>query len=389
MAELVVAGPPTAPPPMTFRERLAQFRIIEEKRCELIEELLDKLEKTEARLAQTELDLGSEQNVRRTLQAEIAETTRTMQSQIDEAKAKEEALVQQQAKRPFVLVLIDADADGFLFQDKYITRKAQGGESLADELNLRIREYLRELFEDADSLDIVVRVYANLEGMANYLVRLEKVRNLGQLRAFSTGFCGRITSFDWIDTGVGKEGGAGRKVRENLSFFALNTHLRHAIVACSPVDLPASLLTNIPLEKLTLIESLPLPQSLTSLPIKTAKFHSLFPPPPAPKAVKPPRERSRNDRGHSESDIRRGDREMRRGDERGGGPQLQLMEQEHDGGGSTWLVIQPERSKSQAVDRRGDRRRAPSEDDSSSLSISIGPDNTVSVDSGRRRRIMG
>jgi hypothetical protein len=58
-----------------------------------------------------------------------------------------------------------------------------------------------------------VRVYANLEGMANYLVRLDKVRNLGQLRAFSTGFCGRITSFDWIDTGVGKEGGAGRKVR--------------------------------------------------------------------------------------------------------------------------------------------------------------------------------
>lgn len=72
---------------------------------------------------------------------------------------------------------------------------------------------MRELYEDADSLDIIVRIYANLEGMANYLVRLEKVRNLGQLRAFSTGFCGRITSFDWIDTGVGKEGGAGRKVR--------------------------------------------------------------------------------------------------------------------------------------------------------------------------------
>lgn len=109
-------------------------------------------------------------------------------------------------------------------------------------------------------------------------------------------------------------------------------------------------------------------------------------------------ERSRSDRGHSEADIRRGDRdrdrdrdrEIRRRDDRGGGgPQLQLMEQEHDGGGSTWLVIQPERSKSQVIDRRGDRRRAPSEDDSSSLSISIGPDNTVSVDSGRRRRIMG
>ncbi|KAF1835100.1 hypothetical protein BDW02DRAFT_647157 [Decorospora gaudefroyi] len=393
MSELVVAAPP-APPPMTYRERLAQFRILEEKRCELIEEILDKLEKTEARLKQTELDLNSEQNVRRTLQAEVAEVTRTMQEQVGEAKAKEEALVQQQSRRPFVLVLIDADAEGFLFQDKYITRKAQGGEALADELLVRTREYLRPQYEDADSLDIIVRVYANLEGMANYLVRLDKVRNLGQLRAFSTGFCGRISSFDWIDTGVGKEGGAGRKVRENLSFYTSNTHLRHVIVACSPVDLPASLLTTIPLDKLTLIESLPLPTSLTTLPLKTTKFPSLFVPPPPAKVQKPTRERERgrNDRGLSESDLRRGERDRDR-DTRGGGggagPQLQLMQQEDDSGGSTWLVIQPERSKSQAVGRDRERRRAGSEDDSSSLSISIGPDNTVSVDSGRRRRLMG
>ena len=97
-----------------------------------------------------------------------------------------------------------------------MTRKAQGGEALADELLIRTREYLRPQFEDADSLDIIVRVYANLEGMANHLVRLDKIRNLGQLRAFSTGFSGRISSFDWIDTGVAKEGGSGRKVRGDL-----------------------------------------------------------------------------------------------------------------------------------------------------------------------------
>jgi hypothetical protein len=105
------------------------------------------------------------------------------------------------------------DTNDFQFQDKYLTKKAQGGEALADELMLRIREYLRPQFEDADGIDVIVRVYSNLEGMANYLVKLDKVRNLGQLRAFSTGFCGRVSSFDWIDTGVGKEGGAGRKVR--------------------------------------------------------------------------------------------------------------------------------------------------------------------------------
>ncbi|PSN64190.1 hypothetical protein BS50DRAFT_99889 [Corynespora cassiicola Philippines] len=296
----------------------------------------------------------SEQNVRRTLQAEVVDT-----------KERESALAQKQARRPFALVLIDADADGFLFQDKYLTRKAQGGESLADELLIRVREYLRTDFEDADSLDIVVRIYANLEGMANFLVRQDKVRNLGQLRAFSTGFCGRISSFDWIDVGVSKEGNSGRKVRENLSFYTSNSHLRHVIVGCSPVDLPSSLLATLPLEKITLVESFPLPEAITSLPIKIAKFPSLFMPLPSPKS---PRPRGRN--GH------------------GSGHQLQLMQQEDPDGGSTWLVIQPERSKSQAP---GPRRRGGSEDGttSSNLSISIGPDNTVSVDSGRRRRIMG
>jgi hypothetical protein len=88
---------------------------------------------------------------------------------------------------------------------------------------VRTREYLRPQFEDADALDIIVRVYSNLEGMANYLVRLDKVRNLGQLRAFSTGFCGRISSFDWVDTGVGKEGSSGRKVRGKLITPSIHT----------------------------------------------------------------------------------------------------------------------------------------------------------------------
>jgi hypothetical protein len=61
------------------------------------------------------------------------------------------------------------------------------------------------------------------------------------------------------------------------------------------------------------------------------------------------------------------------------------MQQEGADGGATWLVIQPERSKSQGAALR---RRGESEDGDSKLSISFGPDNTVSVDSGRRRRIM-
>lgn len=52
-----------------------------------VQELLDKLEKAEAKLAQTELDLTSEQNVRRTLQAEVVE-----------AKERESAMAQRQVR---------------------------------------------------------------------------------------------------------------------------------------------------------------------------------------------------------------------------------------------------------------------------------------------------
>lgn len=148
---------------------------------------------------------------------------------------------------------------------------------------------------------------------------------------------------------------------ENLAFYTANSHLRHVIVGCSPVDLPAGLLSTLPLDKVTLIESIPLPSALTTLPLKVTKYTTLFPPPPAP-SVKSPKPAGRN------------------------GPQLQLMQQEDESGGQTWLVIQPERSDSRG--HGSSRRRGKSEDEASNISISIGPDNSLSVDSGHRRRIM-
>jgi hypothetical protein len=152
---------------------------------------------------------------------------------------------------------------------------------------------------------------------------------------------------------------------ENLSFYTSNSHLRHVIVACSPVDLPAALLSTLPLDKVTLVESYPLPPAITALPLKITRFATIFVPPPP---LKSPKASSRG---------------------RNNGPQLQLMQQEDDGGGATWLVIQPDGSNSRSKSQGGAlRRKGNSDDDTSSLSISIGPDNTVSVDSGRRRRMM-
>ncbi|KAF2809452.1 uncharacterized protein BDZ99DRAFT_463249 [Mytilinidion resinicola] len=331
--------------PDSYRGRLAQYRILEESRHALIEELLDKLEKTEAKLQQTELDLQSEQNVRRRLQSEVVESTE-----------REAALVERTSRRPYAMVLIEADPDGFMFLDKYTTKGTKGGEALADELSARLQEYFRPLYDDADKLDLLVRVYANLEGMANAMVREGKVRNLGQLRAFATGFCARVPGFDWIDVGVGKEGGAGRKIRENLTLSTSHLQCRHLILATTPGSVPATFFASLSSTPLTLLDHpsfkpLALPNPTTILP-------SIFlaPPPPRP---------SRNGR-----------------------PQLQLASKEEGRDGSTWLVIRPERSKSQGARSRS-RRGGGSDDEDSALSISIGPDNTVSVGrdgpNGRKR----
>jgi len=85
------------------------------------------LEKAEAKLQQTELDLQNERDARRRLQQDVFEM-----------KEREST----SGRRPFAVVLIDADADGYIFQDRFITKAMKGGEHAADELLARAREYL-------------------------------------------------------------------------------------------------------------------------------------------------------------------------------------------------------------------------------------------------------
>lgn len=56
-----------------FRTRLIDLRAIETKRTDLMEELLHRLEKAEAKLQQTELDLQNERDARRRLQQDVFE----------------------------------------------------------------------------------------------------------------------------------------------------------------------------------------------------------------------------------------------------------------------------------------------------------------------------
>jgi hypothetical protein len=149
-------------------------------------------------------------------------------------------------------------------------------------------------------------------------------------------------------------------VLENLTLSTAHLQCRHLILATTPASVPATFFASLPPIPLTLVDHpsfkpLALPNPTTTLP-------SIFLAPPVPRS-------SRNGR-----------------------PQLQLTSKEDGSNGSTWLVIRPERSKSQGAGSRHGRGGG-SGDEDSALSISIGPDNTVSVgregSGGGRRRILG
>jgi hypothetical protein len=93
--------------------------------CQPRQELLHKLEKVEAKLQQTELDLQNEQDARRRLQQDILEI-KGRESSLVKAESYEfvgEAADRTKGRRPFAVVLVDADADGYVVSipDGYTT----------------------------------------------------------------------------------------------------------------------------------------------------------------------------------------------------------------------------------------------------------------------------
>ncbi|KAJ9130108.1 hypothetical protein NKR23_g12349 [Pleurostoma richardsiae] len=153
-------------------------------------ELIDELDEVRAKLHQTELDLQNEQDARRRLQQETKHL-------VEEAKSK--------ARHPFVAVLLDADADGYIFHDKYLVGGWRGGECLADDVLKAIRQYVSGLSTEWRDIDVVVRAFANVNGLGAALARGGRVRDASQLRELVGGFNSRQALFDFVDVGAGKE----------------------------------------------------------------------------------------------------------------------------------------------------------------------------------------
>ena len=74
--------------------------------------------------------------------------------------------------------------------------------------------------EPTNGIEILVRVFANLNGLGGVLQRDGRLKETRQLREFASGFSGRQAFFDFVDVGAGKER-ADLKVRGKTFSFPL------------------------------------------------------------------------------------------------------------------------------------------------------------------------
>ncbi|EWZ78377.1 hypothetical protein FOXG_12452 [Fusarium oxysporum f. sp. lycopersici 4287] len=231
----------------------------------LIEELMKELECTKAALTQTKLDLDNECDARRRLQQEVQEGREWKE---------------RQGRRPFVVALIDADADGYVFHDNFITSGAKGGKEAADALLAALQQYVRKVTGEPSRMDILVRAFANVSGLGAALERDGRLRDAGQLRAFASGFSSRQAFFDFVDVGPGKER-ADLKVREGIEFFLDSFQCKHLVLACGHDSGYEPVLGQFVgdkqvAERITLLEGSPFPAAIRDLGLKTTQFSSIF-----------------------------------------------------------------------------------------------------------------
>ncbi|KAK3304970.1 uncharacterized protein B0T15DRAFT_398785, partial [Chaetomium strumarium] len=157
---------------------------------------------------------------------------RQLQERTDELAHKLGELEEATMRGAFVLALVDADSDTYLFHDKYYTgdtdNSGDGGERVAVDLKAAVQQYLRSIDPALIGLPVVARAFASGEGLAILLVKAGIAKGLEDaaqiLSRFARGFSQVDDTFDFVLVGKGKD-------RADYKVMGL----------CTPVSSPVSL----------------------------------------------------------------------------------------------------------------------------------------------------
>ncbi|KAL8993667.1 MAG: hypothetical protein Q9169_006178 [Polycauliona sp. 2 TL-2023] len=188
--------------------RCDAFKCADEERQELIKTLIE----TNARL-ENELKVAISDHLDQlTSRRHWQEKAQSYESKLNETTTN-----------GFLLCLIDGD--GYLFENNLISRGAAGGGEAAN----RLLHSIKRSVQQHGSVKIIVRVYANIEGLLKKFAYIGFAEEEKAMRQFVAGFTQSQPLFDFIDAGQGKER-ADHKIKEQLSLFANNVQCKHIML---------------------------------------------------------------------------------------------------------------------------------------------------------------
>ncbi|KAI7184975.1 hypothetical protein KC352_g22669 [Hortaea werneckii] len=126
-----------------------------------------------------------------------------------DARERYKQMARGQERDPFVLVLVDGD--GYVFNDDFVSRGAEGGQKAAQLLKDNINRSLR--WKGLEGCQIMVRVYANLVGLSKALAKEGLAgKEKRSLANFAASFTQSNDLFDYVDAGE-SENSASFKIR--------------------------------------------------------------------------------------------------------------------------------------------------------------------------------
>ncbi|KAM0430446.1 hypothetical protein ACHAPT_005793 [Fusarium lateritium] len=176
-----------------FEAHVTAIQAVEEERLAWLKGFSSQLSDAISKYRNAVRDLESERVARRISQQEA-----------DDWQAKFVELQQSMDRSSFVLVLVDADADSYIFKDEYYT-VGDGGKKASLGLRDKVRDFLHTERPELAEHPIVVKAYANELGLSQFLVSSGTIKAPRDLLDFAKDFTQASETTDFVLVGSGKD----------------------------------------------------------------------------------------------------------------------------------------------------------------------------------------
>ncbi|KAF3385157.1 hypothetical protein F1880_002609 [Penicillium rolfsii] len=275
-----------------FKSRYEAVKAVEQDKDKIIEDLMDEVKRLQEVLF---LEKDDSENQRKLVQTFKSES-KMHQSEKEEMKRDQVCsisiynqfgfsslsdLVILQAKLSVVSVLVDGDC--MIFNDDFIRDGQRGGHSAARRLIENTDRYIRRLYRNENpNVKYIIRVYANVRGLAKTYRENQTISEEGTLLSFIQGFNMEDVLCDFVDAGDGKEC-SDVKIRAQFEQDVLNVHCLHILFCASPDNGYARILgphrnANTAKNQITLVEGPPFAREIKELAssFTTTSFPEVF-----------------------------------------------------------------------------------------------------------------